>query len=223
MRWIASWTAAPMNVWGPDAPLSGFYGQTIREIMRVSIGGQGLILRLTNEFGPTPLFVEKVEIGMAGDGGRLEPLTTRQVTFGGCRSATIPAGCPLLSDPIDLDVGPLSRLAVSYYSSGFIPLHTRNPCLELRNDHGFPAFLRISIVRGREQLSIKIEAGQRPNQHRGIGFVLPDIPERIESLIRRIISRNTRAEIGVVRGNAMGCEIAARLIVGKEGWFIQEK
>ena len=34
MRWIASWTAAPMNVWGPDAPLSGFYDQTVREIAR---------------------------------------------------------------------------------------------------------------------------------------------------------------------------------------------
>jgi lysophospholipase L1-like esterase len=32
----------------------------------------------------------------------------------------------LLSDPVDFEVGPLSRLAISYYASGFIPLHTHH-------------------------------------------------------------------------------------------------
>jgi lysophospholipase L1-like esterase len=124
MRWIASWTAAPMNVWGPDAPLSGFYDQTVREIARLSLGGSALTLRLSNEFGASPLALEAVEIGMAGEDGRVEPLTSRRVTFGGSSSAIIPAGSPRLSDPSAREVGPLARRAVSCYSSGFVPLST---------------------------------------------------------------------------------------------------
>ena len=115
-----------MNVWAADGALSGFYNQTIREVARISIGGERLVLRLTNEFGDRPFQLDAVQIAMAGEGGAAEPLTTRPVTFGGSRSATIHAGSPLFSDPIDLAVGPLARVAVSYYSSGFIPVHTHH-------------------------------------------------------------------------------------------------
>lgn len=115
-----------MNVWAADGALSGFYNQTIREVARISIGGERLVLRLTNEFGDKPIRLDAVQIAMAGEGGAAEPLTTRPVTFGGSGSATIHAGSPLFSDPVDLAVGPLSRIAVSYYSSGFIPVHTHH-------------------------------------------------------------------------------------------------
>jgi hypothetical protein len=115
-----------MNVWAADGALSGFYNQTIREVARISVGGERLVLRLTNEFGDTPFQLDAVQIAMAGEGGAAEPLTTRPVTFGGSRSTTIHAGSPVFSDPVELSVSPLSRVAVSYYSSGFIPVHTHH-------------------------------------------------------------------------------------------------
>lgn len=123
-RWIASWTAAPMNVWGPDAPLSGFYGQTVRETARLSLGGNSLALRLTNEHGSTPIRLDAVDVARAGEGGQLEPQTSKPVTFGGARSVVIYPGSPVLSDPVDMQVGPLTRLSVSYFSAGFIPVET---------------------------------------------------------------------------------------------------
>lgn len=125
-HWLASWTAAPMNVWAPDAPLSGFYGQTIREVARLSLGGSGVTIRLTNEHGSSPIHLDAVAIARAGEGGRVEPLTTHHVTFGKRRSAVIYPGSPLVSDPIDITVEPLTRLAISYYSSGFIPVETHH-------------------------------------------------------------------------------------------------
>lgn len=125
-RWCPTWTAAPMNVWAADGSLSGFYNQTIREVARISIGGDRLVLRLTNEFGSAPFTLDAVHVAMAGESGSAEPLTTRPVTFGGSKSATIYAGSPLFSDPINLAVGPLSRIAVSCYSSGFIPIETHH-------------------------------------------------------------------------------------------------
>jgi lysophospholipase L1-like esterase len=115
-----------MNVWPPDGVLSGFYNQTIREILRVSIGGSRVRLRLTNEFGTAPLIVDAVQLAMAGEGGAIEPFTSLPVTFGGDRSATICAGSPLLSDPVDLAVAPLARLAVSIFVGGYMPIHTHH-------------------------------------------------------------------------------------------------
>jgi lysophospholipase L1-like esterase len=115
-----------MNVWGPDAPLSGLYGQTVREIARLSIGGKGVVIRLSNEHGIAPIRLDAVELARAGEGGRLEPLTSQPVTFGGSRSAVIHPGAPLLSDPIDIEVSALTRLAVSYFSAGFVPVETHH-------------------------------------------------------------------------------------------------
>ena len=125
-HWITSWTAAPMNVWGPDAPLSGFYGQTIREIARLTLGGTRLVLRLSNEFGATPIRLDAVHVARAGEGGSIEPLTTQRVTFGGTEATTIYPGAPCVSDPIEMVTSPLSRIAVSYYSAGFVPVATHH-------------------------------------------------------------------------------------------------
>jgi lysophospholipase L1-like esterase len=51
----------------------------------------------------------------AGAGGEIVPGSDHVVTFSGARSATIPAEAPMLSDPIAMDVKPLTSLAVSIY------------------------------------------------------------------------------------------------------------
>ena len=124
--WIASWTASPMNVWAPDAPLAGIYGQTVREFARVSLGGNRIAVRFTNEFGDTPLVFDEVEIAIGGIGGKAAASSGKTVTFAGSRVGTVYPGAPLISDPIELPVAPLSLLAVSYFSSGFMPFHTHH-------------------------------------------------------------------------------------------------
>lgn len=123
-RWIATWTAASMDIAGVTEAPPGLFSQTVREIARLSLGGDRLILRFTNEFGRMPMVLDAVEVAMAGEGGQVEPMTTLSVTFGGCQKAVVPPGCPLLSDPIEMKVEPLSRIAVSCYGGGFVPLDT---------------------------------------------------------------------------------------------------
>ena len=115
-----------MNVWGPDAPLSGFYGQTVREVARVSVGGTGLVVRLTNEYGKTPIRLDAVSLAYATEHGGIEPLTNRPLTFGGSRSVVIHPGCSAFCDPIDMDVRAFSRLAVSYYGESLVPVETHH-------------------------------------------------------------------------------------------------
>lgn len=115
-----------MPVWGPDAPLSGFYGQTIREVARVSIGGDAVVVRLTNEYGTLPIRLDAVHLAYAAEHGGIEALTTRSMSFGGSPSVVIPPGASVVSDPVDMEVRAFARLAVSYHSDGFIPIATHH-------------------------------------------------------------------------------------------------
>lgn len=125
-EWVATWAASPMNVWAADAVLPGFCNQTIREVARVSVGGSQVRLRLSNEFGFEDLGIDAACIALAGEDGAIQPMTSRHLTFGGRADATIPAGSPLISDPVRLDVAPFSRLALSVFIKGQIAVSTHH-------------------------------------------------------------------------------------------------
>ena len=47
--------------------------------------------------------------------GSIDPSSDHVLTFNGSRTITVPAGAPVLSDPVDLEVRPLTTLAISLY------------------------------------------------------------------------------------------------------------
>ncbi len=116
-NWVATWTASPQP---PEPPLinaspASFSNQTIRQIVHVSLGGHTVRLRLSNEFGRTPLRVGELRVAHQLAGVSTVPGSDRAVTVGGQSSFTIPAGAPLLSDPVDIRVPALSNVVVSIY------------------------------------------------------------------------------------------------------------
>jgi lysophospholipase L1-like esterase len=125
-HWIATWTASPMNVWAADAVLPGLYNQTIREVVRVSLGGSSIRIRLSNEFGSAPIEIEAASIGLAGEDGTVHPSTGCAVTFGGNAKATILPGSPLLSDAVDFRMPALTRIAISLYVKGHMQVQTHH-------------------------------------------------------------------------------------------------
>jgi lysophospholipase L1-like esterase len=112
--WCATWGTAPA---GPPKSTSTFTftNQTLRLIVHTSIGGSQVRVRLSNEMGSTPLRIGAAHIGLRASGANLVAGSGRDLTFGGRPSATIPAGAPLLSDPVALDVPALADLAISIY------------------------------------------------------------------------------------------------------------
>jgi lysophospholipase L1-like esterase len=116
--WVGSWGASPLppspaNARFPATP--GFANQTIRQIVRLSAGGDRVRLRLTNEYGAQPLHVGSARVALADGTGALVKGSEHAVTFGGKGNATIPPGAPLVSDPIDLRVADFASLSVSLY------------------------------------------------------------------------------------------------------------
>ncbi len=131
-RWVGSWTTAsvpsgpptqaapststPPAVAPPPTPPTAPQGEiTLRQVVRLSIGGTRVRLRLTNDFGAAPLRIDgaHLAISAAPGGAAIVPGTDRVATFNGKAGATIPAGAAYLSDPVDLPVKGLTRLAIS--------------------------------------------------------------------------------------------------------------
>jgi len=121
--WTATWGTAPA---GPPTAASAlaFGNQTLRLIAHASIGGARLRVRLSNEMGTTPLQIGAAWVGVASSNANLVAGTNRQLRFGGRTGATVAAGAPLLSDPVDLAVPAQSDLAVSLYLPGNVTATT---------------------------------------------------------------------------------------------------
>lgn len=114
--WIATWAASPQPAApDPKKPLLNIEDQTVRERVRVSIGGARICLRLSNEYGSAPLLVGAVTVATPADPASVKPGSIQSVTFGGSHSVTIPAGAPVLSDPVDLLVAPGAEISISLY------------------------------------------------------------------------------------------------------------
>src|SRR5262249_5520350 len=111
--WVGTWTASPQPPRGV-MPAS-FSNQTVRQTVRVSIGGSKVRIRVSNEFGSKPVLIGAASVGWAGTGAALVAGTLRPLTFGGEKKATLLPGAPALSDPVELNVAPLSDLAINLY------------------------------------------------------------------------------------------------------------
>jgi lysophospholipase L1-like esterase len=116
--WVRTWSAAPQ---APDAGLGSLDGVTpfkdvtVRQVVRISGGGHRVRVRLSNEYGTAPLTVGAAGIGLAVDGGAVREGSARVLTFAGRPAVTVPAGAPILSDPVDLPLPALTTLSISLY------------------------------------------------------------------------------------------------------------
>ena len=111
--------AAPPRAVPPRAaPPSGFNDQTIRMIVRTSLGGRRLRVHLSNAFGAMPLMVGAAHIAIRSKDSAIVPASDRALAFNGKPSVTIPPGAEMMSDTVDLDVPKLTDLAVSVFAPG---------------------------------------------------------------------------------------------------------
>ena len=115
-KWIATWAASPQSAApDPHEPLLNIEDQTVRERVRASIGGSQIRIRLSNEYGSSPLLVDSATVAMPIDLARVKPGSIQTVTFGGRNSVTIPSGAPVLSDPVAFPVASGDEISISLY------------------------------------------------------------------------------------------------------------
>ena len=110
-RWVGTWSASPQAA---DAPIQ-IDGQTVRQVVHTSVGGEDVRIRLSNAYGVTPLVIGSAHVALSAGGASIFGQTDRVLTFNGSRRIAIPAGAVVLSDSVALDLPPLSDLAISLY------------------------------------------------------------------------------------------------------------
>ncbi len=89
-------------------------GKTLRQIVRPSLGGQALRLRLSNLAGVAPVRIEAVTLARSLGSSLIDLRAVLSVSFDGRRDVTIPPGADYLSDPIALPIDANESLAVSF-------------------------------------------------------------------------------------------------------------
>lgn len=128
-HWVASWGTAQMEP-GAEHVLAAqsWRDATMRQVVRVSLGGQQLRVRFSNAFGSGPLLIEGASVALsAGSGGAIHPASSRPLRFNGKAAVTIPAGTEYLSDPVDLTHAAGADLAVSMHFAGAPERQTSHP------------------------------------------------------------------------------------------------
>jgi lysophospholipase L1-like esterase len=114
--WIGTWVSAQQltehrNL--PPAP--GLSNNTLRQVIRVTLGGSQLRVQFSNTYGSSPVTIKAAHLAVSKGASTIDPTTDSAVTFQGSSSITIPAGEAVYSDTLDFNVSPLSNLAVSIY------------------------------------------------------------------------------------------------------------
>jgi len=120
-HWSASWASAMQQPvasspdMGENWSMEGFSGQTVRQEVRISGGGNVVRIRLSNLYGTKPLRLAAATVAESAGGPATEPGTMRSLTFRGSRSVTIAAGQVTASDAVGLHVAPLESLTATLY------------------------------------------------------------------------------------------------------------
>jgi lysophospholipase L1-like esterase len=106
--------------WGASADRQGAgpADRSYRLIVRTSVGGTNLRVRLSNAFGEHPVTFASAYAGLQKQGAELVRGSNRALSFGGAASVTVPAGQTVLSDPLPGRLAPRSSLVVSLYVTG---------------------------------------------------------------------------------------------------------
>ncbi|MEO3754358.1 SGNH/GDSL hydrolase family protein [Streptomyces sp. B6B3] len=114
--WTGTWSATMTTV--PASDDTTFEDQTLRQVVRTSIGGDELRVQLSNTFGTEPLVVGEARVARQAPGGaghRTVPASDRAVRFDGARGVTIPPGESVFSDPVRLSLPEAADLVVSVH------------------------------------------------------------------------------------------------------------
>jgi lysophospholipase L1-like esterase len=113
-QWVGTWATAPFLADG-QPNIRMLTGITLREIAHISIGGAQVRIRFSNAFGLDPLTISDAHVALSAGGGAIQSGTDRPIAFGGENTVNVPPGAEIFSDPVALQVAPLSDVAVSFY------------------------------------------------------------------------------------------------------------
>lgn len=117
-RWVTTWTTAPQSTSADNLPPAQLAHNTLRQFVRVSIGGSLVRFRFSNAYGSSPVVIQSAHLALAVapvGSGQIDPASSRAFRFGGASGAVIPPGGVLYSDPLRYELPELAAVGVSIH------------------------------------------------------------------------------------------------------------
>ncbi len=101
-NWVGTWSTAPQLVERNNMPPEpGLTNNTLRQVVCVSIGGEIIQMRFSNEFSKSPVTMKNVQIAVSKGGSAIDETTLKEIKFNGNSSVTMEPGAAITSDPVD--------------------------------------------------------------------------------------------------------------------------
>lgn len=115
-HWVGTWACAPYKAMS-NTPPSNFDNYTLRQIVRVSIGGDSVRVKFSNITSANAVTINSVNIAVSPDGTKsaVDASTITKLTFKGDSSVTIGAKSDTVSDPVAFALKPSARIAITIF------------------------------------------------------------------------------------------------------------
>jgi len=127
-HWVGTWATAPQLVEVKNMPPApGLTGSSLRQIVRVSVGGNKIRLRFTNEFSKGSVTMKSVQIAVSTGGNTIDVKTNKKLKFDGKSEVTMGPGSAIISDPISFKLKPRMDVAVTIYFGETSPTASGHP------------------------------------------------------------------------------------------------
>lgn len=113
-HWVGTWATAPQLVEVKNMPPApGLSGNTLRQIVRVSVGGTKIRLRFTNAFSQDSVTMQSVRIAVSTGGSGIDGKTSKVLRFKGETEVLLTPGSAITSDPIAFALKPSMEVAIT--------------------------------------------------------------------------------------------------------------
>ena len=123
-NWVGTWATAPQTVVRSFMPYNNcMTNRSVRQVVKVSIGGDVIRLKLSNIYSMQPVEILSIYIAHAKDSSDIDAKTAQYFKFGNSYKTIIPAGKQIVSDALKFNLRNLERVAITinYTSAPEVP------------------------------------------------------------------------------------------------------
>ena len=123
-NWVGTWATAPQTVVRSFMPYNNcMTNRSVRQVVKVSIGGDVIRLKLSNIYSMQPVEIRSIYIAHAKDSFSIDAKSAQYFKFGNSYKTVIPAGKQIVSDALKFNLRNLERVAITinYTSAPEVP------------------------------------------------------------------------------------------------------
>lgn len=126
--WVGTWGTSPQLVEPNNMPPApGLSNNTLRQVVRVSIGGDELVMKFSNEFSKSSVTMKSVKIAVSKGGSVVDASTIKELKFNKKAEVAMAPGAVVTSDPLAFHLEPRMDVAITIYFGETSPDVTGHP------------------------------------------------------------------------------------------------